>query len=123
MIEKPSGLVVPHYEQLGIPGPYFGDKVWEHLDYLQAMNIHGPKFENIPVVVNPFPDNAEKTLLQQNVRERDVYVMHSLYTVPGRHVMIGAEIFDDLVRSDANRIYNFEPYNPYFRQDARQDRE
>ena len=34
MAEKPVGLAVPNYKNLGISGPYFGDSVWDQLKEL-----------------------------------------------------------------------------------------
>lgn len=116
---KPFGLAVPKYEKLGIPGPYFGDAVWEHL---QKLDEHG-LFQYIPIKVNPFPDGAEKVIVNENVRDKVVYVVHLLYTLPARHVLLGAQFCDSIVRSDSAEVHLFDLFNPYFRQEKRRDRE
>lgn len=116
---KPFGLAVPNYRALGIPGPYFGDMVWEHLKTLDTNKL----FEYVPVRLIGFPDRGENVKIDENVRNKDIYVIHSLYVIPAQHVMIGAETCDALIRSDAARVQLVELFNPYFRQDTRNDRE
>lgn len=116
IVDKPFGLAVPDYSELGIKGPYFGDLVWNHLK-------EDGDFEYVPIRVEPFPDGSEKVTVGANVRERCIYFVHSLYAPPARHVMIGAEALDDLYRSEARRVIMIEPYNPYNRQDKRLKRE
>ncbi len=118
-MSKPFGIGVPDYSRLGILKPYFGDAVWE---YLKQIDKHG-FFEYIPIEVIPFPDTAEKCLVGENVREKDVVVVHSLYTPAGRHTMLGAQFADALMRSDARTVHLFDLFNPYFTQDTRKDRE
>jgi ribose-phosphate pyrophosphokinase len=118
---RPFGLAVPNYSQLGIPGPYFGDSVWKHLQGIDAER----GFEYIPITIVLFPDGSEKPVIEENCRNKEVYVIHSFHAEPARHVMIGGQICNNLVRSDAKSdgIYLVELFNPYFRQDARATRE
>ncbi len=118
MRPKPFGLAIPKYTSLNIEGPYFGDLVWDHLK-----KMNGNRFDRIPLRVQGFPDGSEKVVVEENVREKVIYVVHTPYTIPARHVMIGAEMADAIRRSDSKEIYFVELYNPYSRQDARADRE
>jgi ribose-phosphate pyrophosphokinase len=120
-MSKPLGLAVPNYSLLKIPSPYFGDLVWSHLQELDKAG----EFEYIPIEVIPFSDGSEKNIIKENCRDKVVYVMHTLYVQPARHVMLAAQIFDNLRRSDATEggIHCIELYNPYFSQDSRADRE
>lgn len=117
-LRPPIAIVVLDYSNLRIPGPYFGDRVWEHLSQLD-----GKMFEYIPARVVPFPDGSEKVVIEGSVRGKDVYVIHSLHAEPAQHVMLAAETADALKRSDSGEVCLFDLYNPYFRQDARRDRE
>jgi ribose-phosphate pyrophosphokinase len=111
---NPFGLAVPCYDAFGIPGPYLGDLVWERLS---EYSDHG--FDYIPINIHRFlpGDNSEKVVIESDVRGKDIYIIHPLYTIPAQHVWIGAEIADALRRSDSNERHLIEPYNPYYRQD------
>ena len=117
---RPFGLAVPDYKKMGISGPYFGDAVWSHLRELDG---NSGLFEYIPLDVIPFPDGAEKAIVRENCRATVIYVVHSLYTIPDRHVLLGAQYCDSIVRSDAEKVHLVELFNPHYRQDARKDRE
>ncbi|MEM7813408.1 MAG: ribose-phosphate diphosphokinase [Candidatus Aenigmatarchaeota archaeon] len=119
MNPKPYGLAVPDYSELGIDPPYFGDAVWARLKELDAEGT----FEYIPMKVVPFPDGAEKVVVQSSCRDKVVYAVHSWYVEPPRHVVVGAEICDALMRSDASKVYMIELFNTYYRQDAQAGRE
>lgn len=119
MPKAPFGLAVPDYKRLGIEGPYFGDAVWNRLKKLDRSD----DFEYIPIEVVPFPEGSEKVAVNESCRGRVVYVVHSTYVEPPRHVMIGAEMCDALVRADAEKVYFVELFNTYHRQDARSARE
>jgi ribose-phosphate pyrophosphokinase len=116
---KDFALAVPHYEEIGAKGPYFGDLVWKYLTEQRKVT----DFEYVPIRVDPFPDRSEKAIVQENVREKVVFVIHTPYLPPAQHVMLGAEMADAVKRSDSREVYFVELFNSYFRQDARADRE
>jgi ribose-phosphate pyrophosphokinase len=109
----------PYFEDQKLMPPYFGDLVWNHLKELDIYK----EFAYIPIKIIRFPDKSEKNEALENCRNRDIFLIHSLYTIPAQHVFIGAEIIQNLIKSDANRVYNFENYNPYYRQEKRKKRE
>ncbi len=115
MAERKYAIAVPNYgEHFNIPGPYFGDLVFEHLE-----KLHPGKFERIEMVVRGALDSSEEVQIEDHVRDRDVYVIHPCIVNAAQHVMVAQEISDNLHRSDVHNVILFDLYNRYFSYDKR----
>lgn len=115
-MSKSLGLVVPHYEAIGIEGPYLGDLIWKEL----KDTAH---FEYIPVKYIRFKDTSGKLVTERSVRNKVLYVIHPYYVSHDTHTEIACWIADELKRSGAKEVNLFDPYNRSFRQDRRKGRE
>ena len=111
-------IVIPDYSEYGIPGPYFGDRVFDELErYTQ-------KAEKVSVKINRFPDTSEKADIVENVRDRNLYFIHSLYMpTAAQHVVTAVQMLDAARRSRSSSNAVVELFNPYHRQDSRWGRE
>jgi len=118
-IDKPFGLVVPRYEEIGIQGPYLGDTVWEYLNKMP----NAEDFEYIPVNYTRFPDTSGKVTTPKSVRGKCLYVIHPYYIQHDSHTEIACWIADNVKRSGAESVILFDLYNRSFRQDKRKERE
>ena len=118
MVKKPVGIAVPDYTSFGIEGPMFGDLVFDHLD-----RTYRGSFERIPITVSRKADRSSETFTRENVRKRDVYVIHQCVAEADTHTATAQKIGDDLRRSDAGDIVLFDLYNPNFSYDKRKARQ
>lgn len=107
-------LAVPHYESLGIDGPFIGEQVWTYLE-----RYHG-EFEKLIVTIKRFGDGGDRVRIEGSPQDKIVFFPHFYYAnSAAEHSLIGAQIADALQRADASHVYMIESYNPYYRQDAR----
>ncbi len=110
-------IAVPDYSEYGIKGPYFGDMVFD------ALQRYTGKVEKINVRIKRFPGGSQKVRLEENVRGRDIYLIHTQYVDPNIEFMLALQTLDAAYRSVCHVFKIVELYNDFFRQDSRWGRE
>lgn len=111
-----TAIAIPRYNDNDIEN--IGDHVFGNLE-----EHHPGKFEKIDLRVKTAGDGSEEILTDDNMRDRDVYIIHPLVADPAKHVLIAQEISDNLYRSDAHKVFLFDLYNPYYSYDQRKKKQ
>ncbi|OGI15271.1 hypothetical protein A3K63_05020 [Candidatus Micrarchaeota archaeon RBG_16_49_10] len=116
-----NGLVilVLTYEGYGIKEErYLGEDIYEELRRMGRDDV-----ELVYACATKFRDSSQKVEITKSVRNKDVYIIHPIYTDAAEHIMLAAEAGQAAKLGDASSVVLIEPYNRYFRQDRRTGRE
>jgi ribose-phosphate pyrophosphokinase len=115
-----SGIVilVPTYEDYGYEDvDYIGERIYHEL------RRDRDDIEIAYARVKRFGDTSQKVMIEKSLRNKEVYIIHHMFTDAAEHTMIAAEAGQAAKLSDASNVVLFDFYNRYFRQDRRTGRE